>query len=94
MRVLRGSDKRQCKALHDIQTRQTNAKRCILLLHLGTAEAAGSNLTCFRYSIFVHTPVAIGNQPATDVQTQATGRTLGFGQSRPITTFELRPDYE
>ena len=94
VRVLRGSDKQQSKALHEIQTRQADASRCILLLHLGTAEAAGSNLTCFCYSIFVHTPVAVDTQAATDVQIQAIGRTLRFGQHRPVTTFELRPDYE
>ena len=94
VRVLRGSDKRQSRIMHDIQTRRTNGQRIVLLLHLGTAEASGSNLTGFCYNIFVHTPHAVGNQRAADVKTQAIGRTLRFGQSRPVTTYELRPDYD
>ena len=77
---IRGSPARQFHQTAALQDAQAKGERVVLLLEMGSQEAAGSNLTAFARSVFVHTPYDCPGGTAIDVEKQAIGRTARFGQ--------------
>ena len=86
---LRGGVKKQYSSMKLLSQQTTGV---ILLLEMGTAEAAGANLTQFCYNVFVHPPCADEMSSALAMQEQAIGRTFRFGQVRAVTVFNLQYD--
>lgn len=77
---IRGSPARQFHTTTKLQDAQAKGERVVLLLEMGTQEAAGSNLTTFSHSVFMHTPYDCQGGTAVDIEKQAIGRTARFGQ--------------
>ena len=84
---LQGGVKKQYSTMKVLSQQTTGV---VLLLEMGTAEAAGANLTQFCYNVFVHPPCADEMSSALAMQEQAIGRTLRFGQARAVTVFSLK----
>ena len=84
---LQGGVKKQYSTMKTLSQQTTGV---VLLLEMGTAEAAGANLTQFCYNVFVHPPCADEMSSALAMQEQAIGRTLRFGQARAVTVFSLK----
>ena len=83
---LRGGVKKQYSIMKSLSQQTIGV---ILLLEMGTAEAAGANLTQFCYNIFIHPPCADEMNSSLAMREQAIGRTFRFGQTRAVTVFSL-----
>ena len=77
---IRGSPAAQFRVTEKLQRSQAKGERIVLLLEMGTQEAAGSNLTAFAHSVFVNTPYGCNGGTPADIEKQAIGRTARFGQ--------------